>query len=178
MLGALTSVGEMSFRLEGDHMSDQQRLGFPNSGHSRDALVDPAVYDAARKLAIRFSDDSDVPARFRTGRVAQERRRKASLDTQIEDRFRDRIRIWTSIVLDINQRLDSGLGQRFINSAPTLDGARSVTACPDFQRLLDYLILRRDIEGCSGDELGYLSALFTAFQASIEDDLSSQEPSA
>jgi PAS domain-containing protein len=126
---------------------------------------DDAASIAASQLALRFTDDADIPGRFKN------RNQTAGKKTgsKIEQRFKQNVDEWRFLVDEMLRRLEPGLAWRIINGNPgeVLPGSR-VTETPDFIAAQDYLSQRRDQEGATSAEVGGLAMLVTAFQKEIE----------
>jgi hypothetical protein len=73
-------------------------------------------------------------------------------------------------------KIDNQRAWRFIDLSPEIPpSVRKLTDCDDFRAFLDYLILRRDTEGCCADELGGICRLLSSFQRKIEEWLQTVE---
>jgi hypothetical protein len=124
---------------------------------------------AAYQLAIRFTEDGDLPRRFRRLTNASGKARKTNEDSEIEKRFRSKVESWTRIIETMLAKIDHAQAWRFIRLLPHIDGTlKRISQNKDFCDFIDYLILRRDIEQCDSDELGGLALLSVAFQREIE----------
>lgn len=121
---------------------------------------------AAYRLAISFSDDSDIPTRFKK---KSEKLMKINPESDIEKRFQENVAHWKRLIITMLNKLDKSLAWRFINTLPKADTEFiSVVDNKDFCDFMDYLILRRDKENCYADELGRLAMLSGAFQRELE----------
>ena len=121
---------------------------------------------AAYRLAISFSDDSDIPMRFKK---KSEKQMKINPESDIEKRFQENVAHWHRLIVTMLDKLHKSLAWRFINTSPKADKEfTSVADNKDFCDFLDYLILRRDKENCDADELGRLAMLSGAFQRELE----------
>ncbi len=124
---------------------------------------------AAHKLAIRFTEDTDLPARFRRQSDATVNSRKIKEDSDIEKRFRRNVDSWVRLIETMITKIDHAQVWRFVHMLPESDAPiTSVTQNKDFRDFIDYMILRRDTEKCDTDELGSLALLSVAIQREIE----------
>ena len=127
------------------------------------------IASAAHKLALRFTEDADLPARFRRQTDSSIKPRKIKEDSDIEKRFRTNVGSWARLIETMISKIDQAQAWRFIHLLPQIDGANTkLTENRDFCDFIDYLILRRDTERCESDELGGLALLSVAFQREIE----------
>jgi len=127
---------------------------------------------AAERLAVRFTfDEKELPARYRKASSTAEPK-QLQKDSQQELRFKAHVEKWTQLIETMLGKIDQQQAWRFIGLSPKVDSTiRQLTDCSDFCDFTDYLILRRDVENCSADELGGLAALSVAFQREIEKSL-------
>lgn len=124
---------------------------------------------AAHKLAVRFTEDADLPARFRRQTDSSVKPRKVKEDSDIEIRFRANVVSWARLIETMISKIDQAQAWRFTHLLPQIDSAiTKLTQNKDFCDFIDYLILRRDTERCNSDELGGLALLSVAFQREIE----------
>lgn len=124
---------------------------------------------SAHKLAVRFPEDADLPARFRRQTDSSVKPRKVKEDSDIEIRFRANVLSWARLIETMISKIDQAQAWRFIHLLPQIDSAiTKLTQNKDFSDFIDYLILRRDTERCDSDELGGLALLSVAFQREIE----------
>lgn len=127
---------------------------------------------AAQEWAIRYSDDKDLPARFRKKTHRPARRGQHESEQAVEERFQENVNYWQELIGGMLAALSAPLAWRFINCSPRIaEETNSVTQCDDFCQFVDYLILRRDAECCDADELGRLALLLGSFQKEIEKHL-------
>lgn len=127
------------------------------------------VATAAHKLALRFTEDAELPARFRRQTDSSVKPRRFKEDSDIEIRFRANVDSWARLIETMISKIDQAQAWRFIHLRPQIDGAiTKLTQNKDFCDFIDYLILRRDTELCESDELGGLALLSVAFQREIE----------
>jgi len=127
------------------------------------------IASAACKLALRFTENADLPARFRRQTDSSIKPRKIKEDSDIEKRFRTNVDLWSRLIEMMISKIDPAQAWRFIQLLPQIDGAITrLTDSKDFCDFIDYLILRRDVERCESDELGGLALLSVAFQREIE----------
>jgi hypothetical protein len=128
-----------------DHF-DMQPRSMQESGRSS-TNEDNRVAIAAHRLAIYFTDEANLPVRFRKSPSSAQPRKIETMLAKISNR----------------------LAWRLIKLSPEMyPTVWKVTDCKDFCDFVDYLILRRDTEKCGADELGGLALLSTAFQREIE----------
>jgi hypothetical protein len=122
---------------------------------------------AATKLALRFTDASEIPQRFKGG--SERVRGGKSRDSMVERRFRARIQGWGRTLENLLNALGEERGWRLIRLAPVIEReATRLVDCQDFIALHDFLVHRRDVCDCDPDELGTLATLLTAVQGEIE----------
>lgn len=127
------------------------------------------IASAAHKLAVRFTEDADLPARFRRQTDAAVKPRKIKEDSDIEKRFRSNVDSWARLIETMISKIDHAQAWRFVHLLPEIDvPITRVTQNKDFCDFIDYLIVRRDTEKCESGELGGLALLSVAFQREIE----------
>lgn len=123
----------------------------------------------ATQLAIKFSDEMDIPSRFKKKQNNKKESNKTNLNSHTEQNFRERIQAWLAIIETLLSKVDNSMAWRYITIKPKMEsGITSVTRCQDFSDFTDYFILRRDRENCSDIEVGLLAMLYTEFQREIE----------
>jgi len=143
--------------------SDDMQEGSHNSadGHTR-------VTVAAHRLAVDFTEKANLPVRFRTS-SSSAKSRKLKEDSEVEMRFKANVKSWTQLIETMLAKISNRQAWRFIDLSPEIGPmVQKLTDCKDFCDFVDYLILRRDKEKCSADELGGLALLSMAFQRGIE----------
>jgi hypothetical protein len=146
---------------------DMQSAGM-QEGSRNSANEDTKVVIAAHRLAVDFTEEANLPVRFRK-LPSSAKSRKIKEDSEVEKRFRANVMSWTRLIKTLLAKISNRLAWRFINLSPEVHPTvRTVTDCKDFCDFVDYLILRRDTEKCGADELGGLALLLTAFQREIE----------
>lgn len=124
---------------------------------------------AAHRLAVQFTENELLPTRYRRNASAAQKQRKQKKESELEQRFKANVASWQRVIDTMLEKLDSDLAWRFINLSPQSDqGIARLADSSDFCAFIDYLILRRDKEGCDPDELGGLAMLSVAFQRQIE----------
>jgi hypothetical protein len=124
---------------------------------------------ASHRLAVEFTEDDQLPVRYRKRSDSTKKVRKPDEDSDIEKRFRANVHAWKTLIDTMLAKLDKDQAWRFINLCPQFDGPiKSVADNADFCAFIDYLILRRDKEKCDSDELGGLAQLSVAFQRAVE----------
>jgi len=137
-------------------------------GSRNGANVDTKVVIAAHRLAVDFTEEANLPVRFRK-LPPSAKSRKIKEDSEVEKRFRANVMSWTQLIETLLAKISNRPAWRFIDLSPEIHPTvRTVTDCKDFCDFVDYLILRRDTEKCGADELGGLAMLLTAFQREIE----------
>jgi hypothetical protein len=126
------------------------------------------IHIVANQLALKFSEDSDIPSRFKKDKLKKEDK-KANLNTLIEQRFQENIKDWILVIETMLNKLENNQAWRFITLVPNIEDNISNTAyTKDFKDFTNYLVLRRDKEDCSFKELGNLAMLYTEFQKEID----------
>lgn len=158
--------GSMAARDLFEYAEAQQTRSQRESGPS---APDERVVVAAHRLAVRFTEDPDLPARYRRRADPSGKVPKIKEDSEIEKRFKANVESWSKLIKTMIAKLDEGQAWRFINLRPESIGRIvRVTDCQDFCDFIDYLTLRRDKERCDSDELGGLALLSVAFQREVE----------
>jgi hypothetical protein len=123
----------------------------------------------AHRLAIRFTEDTDLPARYRKLSDPARKIRKVKEDSEVEKRFKANVEAWAHLIETMLAKIEESQAWRFINLVPHILGTMNkVTDNKDFCDFVDYMILRRDKEQCGPDELGGLALLSVAFQREVE----------
>ena len=126
------------------------------------------IFTTAIQLALKFSDETDIPARLKNKSESQ-KRTISKQDSLVEKRFQDNVRAWNKVIEKILAKVETQQAWRFINLSPSIEPEiKGVTYCKDFLDFTDYFVLRRDIEKCDHEEVGLLAMLHTAFQREIE----------
>lgn len=124
---------------------------------------------AAHRLAVYFTEDTDLPARYRSLSDPPRKLRKVKEDSEVEKRFKANVDSWGRLIETMLAKIAESQAWRFINLSPKIDGTLDkVTDNKDFCNFVDYMILRRDKEQCGPDELGGLPLLSVAFQREVE----------
>jgi hypothetical protein len=130
--------------------------------------VDP-ISLASHRLAVEFTEDNQLPTRYRKRADSAQKKRKSKEDSEVEERFKANVRAWRSLIETMLTKLEARQTWRFINLTPEIHGDMAkVTDNADFCDFIDYLSLRRDKENCSTDELGCLAQLSKAFQQQVD----------
>ena len=128
--------------------------------------MDKRINSSAEKLALLFSDESDIPTRFRS---KKEEKGKINLNSMIEYRFKENTNSWKTFIEVILSKVEEEQAWRFISLNPKIEeGIESVTNCQDFLDFTDFAIMCRDVENCGNNETGNLAMLYSAFQRKIE----------
>jgi hypothetical protein len=139
---------------------------------SQVTLPPDRIEEAAQKLARCFTEDADLPARFRRQSDSSAKPRKVKEDSEIEKRFRANVDSWARLIETMISKIDQAQAWRFIYLHPEINGViTKPVENKDFCDFIDYLILRREVEHCGPDELGRLTLLSVAFQRRIENRL-------
>jgi hypothetical protein len=150
-------------------MATRDLFGHRDVGPLSSSTTEDRVTVAARRLAIRFADEADVPARYSKRQAPSGKTRKVKEDAQIESRFRAHADSWRRAIETMLAKIGTAQAWRFIDLYPQVTGRiDKATDCSDFCDFVDYLILRRDKEQCGSDELGRIAMLSLAFQQEIE----------
>lgn len=153
---------------QGQDLFEMRPAGDVQDGDASTADWGQKVVLAAHQLAVDFTEDKDLPPRFRKGTDSAKARRIDN-DSDVERRFKDKVKLWKRLIEAMLGKVNSEQAWRFIGVSPKIDPtARKVTDCKDFLDFVDYLILRRDKDDCNDDELGGLSQLLMAFQREVE----------
>lgn len=130
------------------------------------------VIIVATQLALRHSDDADIPARFRS-KLAMADKAKSKASEAIEARFQERVNAWADRIRSMLGHLNPDQAWRFVTTTPHLPSSyTSVVECQDFLDFNGYVTRRRDHDNCSDEELGQLVVLLTDLQRAIEGTLS------
>ena len=127
------------------------------------------IITIANQLALKYSEVSDIPSRFKT-----EENKKKSIkkifNSSIENRFQENVSGWKTVIESMLSILDTEKAWRFILLKPTIEeGIKNAVYSKDFIDFTDYVIIRRDNEDCSDKELGFLALLHTEFQKEINE---------
>jgi hypothetical protein len=156
----------------------EKRSGALRDEHPSSVAADSRVELAAHRLAVDFTEDADLPPRFRK-LSSSTKSRKTKEDSEMGKRFRANVRSWRQLIEIMCGKICNRQAWRFIDVSPEIGPTvRKVTDCKDFCDFIDYLILRRDKEQCGADELGRLAQLSTAFQLEIEKRIQSLQAGA
>jgi hypothetical protein len=132
-------------------------------------LADDGIAVTAYKLAVRFTEDADLPARYRRQSDPSGKVRKMKEDSDVEKRFRANVGAWRQVIETMHVKIETNLACRFISLCPQFLGTiYKVTDNKDFCDFVDYMVLRRDTEQCTSNELGRLALLSVAFQREVE----------
>lgn len=148
-----------------DAKSNQERGGGDTQLRDRIEL-------ASHRLAVDFTEDDQLPARYRKRADSAQKMRKGKEDSEVEKRFRANVQSWRVLIETMLGKLNHDQAWRFINLSPQMDESiAKLTDNTDFRDFINYLILRRDKQKCDSDELGGLALLSVAFQREIENRL-------
>ena len=141
--------------------------------HHGDASTEAdTVTVASHRLAVRFAEETQLPARYRRLSDPSRKVSKVKEDSEVEKRFKANVESWRQLIETMLAKIDEGQAWRFINVCPTVANTITrVTDNSDFCEFKDYMIPRRDKEQSGPDELGGLSFLSVALQREIEKQL-------
>ena len=115
--------------------------------------MDKRINSSAERLALLFSDGSDIPTRFRS---KKEEKGKINLNSMIEYRFKENTNSWKTFIEIILSKIEEEQAWRFISLNPKIEkGIESVTNCQDFLDFTDFAIMRRDVENCGDNRNNY-----------------------
>lgn len=132
-------------------------------------MKDDRIAVAANRLAVRFTEQADLPVRYRKRTDDSDKARRGKEGTEIEKRFQASVKSWTHMIEIIISKLDPDQAWRFMELRPNHKQTISrVTDDRDFCDLIDYMAVRRDVECCGPDEIGCLAQLSVAFQREVE----------
>lgn len=121
------------------------------------------------RLVLMFSEEIEIPLRFKADNKPKKKKAKIKIDTGIEQKFNAKVDTWERVLGTMMQKIEVPQALRFINLNPKVEpSTKSVSMCPDFLAFNTYLLTRRDIEQCDDDETGNLALLLTAFQREVE----------
>jgi hypothetical protein len=122
---------------------------------------------ASHRLAVSFSEEANLPIRFR--RTSSSKPRRGKEDSEVELRFRAKVQAWRQLIETMLSKVDHSQAWRFVDLTPEVPPQlQDLTDCRDFCDFIDYLVLRRDKEQCGPDELGALALLSVALQREVE----------
>lgn len=125
----------------------------------------------AINLAKKFSNDSEIPAKFKNSTTRKEK------DSKVLLKFQEDIYFWDHLIERMFLSLKDDQVFRFIDIAPLVDkSAKHPFDCPDFIDFHEYFRIRRDVDNCDDQELGRLSMLLYAFQEKIERIITPKKP--
>ena len=137
---------------------------------SVDQKVEDRIKAAALRLAVRLTEEIELPARYKQSSKPSTKPRRIKKDAEIEERFQANVKCWEELIGIMLSKINNQQAWRFIDVAPeVIPEVQKLTDCKDFQDFIDYLILRRDKEECGTDELGNLAMLSVVFQRQIEE---------
>lgn len=125
----------------------------------------------AINLAKRFSNETEIPAKFKNQKTRKEK------DSKILLKFQEDIYFWDHTIESIFLKLEEDQAWRFIDISPLVDtSVKHHFDCADFNDFFEYFRIRRDEDKCDDQELGRLSMLLGAFQAEIEKKIAPKKP--
>ena len=156
---------------------DTQTGGLQTDVH-KGASGDSRIELAAHRLAVDFAEDATLPTRFRKTSSTKSKNIKKDVaksktpkkkDSKVEQRFRTNVGLWMQLIETMLGKIGAEQTWRFVCLSPKVDSTVHIlTDCKDFCDFMEYLVLRRDKEKCSDNELGSLTMLSVAFQREIE----------
>ncbi len=73
---------------------------------------------ASHRLAVEFTEDELLPARYRKSADAAQKKRKVKEDSEVEKRFRVNVQCWRSLIETMFAKLKPEQAWRFINLVP------------------------------------------------------------
>ena len=153
----------------GELFENERLSQSPGTGDIVSSRADEKVTVASHRLAVRFTENTQLPARYRKLSHPSRKISKVKEDSGVEKRFKASVESWRQLIETMLGKIDEAQAWRFINLCPQVTGAMSkVTDSKDFCEFMDYMILRRDKEQCGPDELGGLALLSVAFQQEVE----------
>ena len=166
-------VGQQDVRLVGnDGMSGKQEkaVSLKAKGHQIEFMSEADFLShiegetsLAMKLALKFADTQNIPARYRRGNTSGS---VGKADEGVEGRFTEEIKIWDALILSMSGHLGKDVATRYLTSSPNVVTSqyKTLTDCLDFVEFNGYVQRRRDDDMCSSDELGLLALLLTELQ--------------
>jgi hypothetical protein len=123
----------------------------------------------AHRLSVEFSQEKDLPIRFRKKAGISRQTKKINDNSNVEKNFRSLVTDWTLLIETMLAKIDQKQAWRFIDCNPQIDNKiEKVTDNKDFCDFNEYIILRRDQENCGPEELGGLVVLFNVFQKKVQ----------
>lgn len=142
---------------------------------SSSAEIEDRIRMSAQRLAVRFTREVDLPPRLaRASRTSQVR--EPASDSEAERRLATNVQAWERVIQTMVNKIPDPTVWRLIALMPEVKrDVSSISECQDFLELVDYLVLRRDNEGCDDDELGLLATLVTGFQREVEAALANRK---
>ena len=153
----------------GDLYENERLSQSPSQGDTVSSTADENVIVASHRLAVQFTEDTQLPARYRRLSDTSRKASKVKEDSEVEKRFKANVESWRQLIEIMLDKINESQAWRFINLCPQVTGAiGKVTDSKDFREFMDYMILRRDKEQCGPDELGGLALLSVAFQREVE----------
>jgi len=133
--------------------------------------MESEIFTAAYQLAIYFTDESNIPRRFKSQSFLG-KQMKVNPDSLTEIRFKEIVNYWKELIQVILSRVENDQAWRFINLSPMVnENVKQLTHCKDFIDFTSLFIQRRDKENGDSEEIGRLSMLYTAFQKKIEEKI-------
>jgi NAD-dependent DNA ligase len=134
--------------------------------------MDTQIDVLAIRLAIVYSEESDVPAKYKSNK-----KKMVEKETNIQQKFDEKINDWKLTLNEMFNCLGKNIAAQYIFFTPVVSkGVKSVTESAQFLQFNEYLIKRRDIENCGDGELGCLVELFGTIQKAIEKEMGLIKP--
>lgn len=125
-----------------------------------------AVSVAAHKLAIRFTEDTNLPARLQRNSSKKPTAKASSKDSDISRRFQANVDSWILTVNNLIVELDYALAWRLINLNPVAT-PQELSSNTDFLALINHLQKQRNKKNFNAGEIGNLAMLSVAIQKKI-----------
>ena len=109
--------------------------------------ADSRIEVSAHRLAVQFTEDANLPVRYRRTSDSSRKTRKANDDSDIEKRFRTEVNSWRDLLKTMLSKVDAAKAWRFIDQSPQFtEPLRQVTDNDDFCDFLEYMRQRRDVD--------------------------------
>lgn len=116
----------------------------------------------AYRFAELYTDKFDIP-------LQPYKNKTTKTESELFIAFKNKVLSWEKTLKTMLSKLDKDLAWRIINLEPKLfKPYEKAYENGDWLSFTDYLVLRRDIENCSPEELGCLVQLHTLIQNKID----------
>ena len=114
---------------------------------------------AAHRLAVFFTEEENLPARYRRS-FSPAKARKINEDAVLEKSFKANLKSWTELIDTMLSKINNRQAWRFIDLSPEISPTvRRLTDCEDFRVIwiiLSYVGTRRTVARTNlVDSLGY-----------------------